>query len=122
MGLSANPTNKKNIMLILGASGLVALSLCAFTLIERMSSQYCELYQTLCSINTFYIDQLSFPNNSEKLSLKLFIASGWWGSISLYLILALAHAKETTYKILSLLGATTLAAVAVYTLYTEIIA
>ena len=122
IGLSANNENKNIIMLILGVSGLLALGLCAFTLMGRMSNQQCEQYQSLCEINAFYIKQLKFPTSNEALSAKLFITYGWWGAISLYLIMALARAKKIRYKILSFLGATTLAIVATFTLYGEIIA
>lgn len=108
IALSLNSDNRGVVVHVIAVFGNIALLLCAAITLTALSYQLCSQSGNLCVVNSFFTDTLLLPVSDEQFRFRAFLATGWFGSISIYLVLALAFAKQRTFKVLAFIGATAL--------------
>lgn len=117
VALSANAENKNVVIHVIAIFGNIALLLCAATTLATLSYQHCSGYGGLCTVSGFFTEALHLPVADERFRTRTFLASGWFGAISVYLVLALAVARQRTFQVLAFLGATALVLSSGYALW-----
>lgn len=117
VALSSNAKNKNAIIHVIAIFGNIALLLCAATTLATLSYQHCADYGDLCTVSGFFTETLHLPVADERIRTRLFLASGWFGAISIYLMLALVVARQRTFQVLAFLGATALVLSSGYALW-----
>lgn len=108
IALSSNAKNKNAIIHVVAFFGSIALLLCAAATLATLSYQHCVSYRDLCIVSGFFTETLHLPVTDERIQTRVFLASGWFGAISIYLMLALVVAKQRTFQVLAFMGATAL--------------